>query len=103
MKEILIENKELVLRVYSFFVFLIPWLVAMYWHTKLFVGIKRTMGDKFWTAGVPNKEANEIIKASESLSGFRKKRNIAFISVSIIWVVGFGLLILLMAWLNGKL
>jgi hypothetical protein len=103
LRELLIENKELVLRIYVLVIFLIPWLVAMIWHFRFTNGIRGEMGSKFWFTIFPNQEVAKMVGESARLSSLKQKRNFWFLITLGVWLVGAIVFVLLLGWLNEKL
>lgn len=102
-RELLFENKELVLRIYVLAIFIIPWIVAMIWHLRFMNGIRGEMGARFWFAIFPNQEAANLVSGSARLSALKQKRNSWFLTTLGIWLVGAIVFVLLLGWLNEKL
>ncbi len=102
MKEILIENKEITLRIYLIVVFVTPWLISMLWQFKYMSGLREKMGPEFWFTFFPSKKTATLVKESKELVELQKQRNIWFVFTLGIWLAGAVIFVLLLAWLNSK-
>ena len=86
--EHIIQNLGAYVSIYAFIVFFIPWLFFSYWVIKFHFAVKKVMGEKYtpWAAirysayyASENKEFGEVFT----------KRNKAFVTVTVAWLVGF--------------
>ncbi len=103
MKELLIQNQEIIHRVYIIVVFLTPWLICMFWHIRYMNSLRQKMGSKFWVTIFPNKEAADIVASSSVITRLQRIRNLWFISTLAIWLLGALFFATLLAWLNDKI